>query len=236
MDLYLYVEAESIESPYLTRDFKDEIFFEFNYLKFSEFLNEEETKIVSPNVYGEIAIGKKKPFKKREKLRFLRNITKVITGKKSFRIIDNLFDEYLITSEKLQDRERDPKLLKEVLQKIQNYLIEKSADFPLVHSVYTTKELKDEIYYVTIGNIEGAIEGDLFYYDDYDKVRNKIHVKSYLEDYGKIDFLVEVKPTIQINDISYYTKSISKAEQFEKEFKACYDFLDKAIKANKKVL
>lgn len=32
MDLDLYVDDESIESPYLTRSFKDEIIFE-NYIK-----------------------------------------------------------------------------------------------------------------------------------------------------------------------------------------------------------
>lgn len=147
-----------------------------------------------------------------------------------------MFDDYLITSEKIEDRERSPEKLKNVLKKIQSQLIEKSSEFPLVHSVFKSKELKEETSFVTIDNVEAYIEGNLYYYDNYDSVRNKIHIKSYHDNYEKIDFYIDVKPEIKINNITYFTKSITKADQFESEFNACFNFLEQAIKTNKKVL
>lgn len=235
MDLDLYVDDESIESPHLSRRFKDEIIFDW-YLNFESFLSEEEIKLVSPNTYGEITMGEKKPFKEIDKSKFLDKIYDAVMGKGSFGKVNDLFDDFLITSEKVEDRERDPKKLKNVLKKIQIQLINKSSEFPLIHSVFKTKELKEEIGYVMIDNVKAHIEGDLYHYDDYKRIRNKIHIKSYFEDFGKIDLYVDVKPEIQINDITYFTKSITKADQFEKEFDACFDFLEQAIKANKKIL
>ena len=172
MDLDLYVYDESIDSPFLSRRFKDEIIFELFYLKFEEFLSKEEIKIVSPNTYGEITIGEKKPFEEKDKLKFLTKIAKVVKGKGGFGSIDRMFDDYLITSEKVEDRERDPEELKNVLKKIQIQLIDKSSEFPLIHSVFKTKELKEEIGYVMIDNVKGHIEGDLYHYDDYKRIRN----------------------------------------------------------------
>jgi hypothetical protein len=55
-------------------------------------------------------------------------------------------------------------------------------------------------------------------------------------DYGKIDLHIEVKEKIEINNKVYFTKTITKSEQFENEFKKCYVFLNEAIKNDKKVL
>jgi len=141
---------------------------------------------VSSNTYGEITIGEKKPFEEKDKLKLLSKIAKVVKGKGSFGSIDRMFDDYLITSEKVEDRERAPEELKNVLKIIQIQLIDKNLEFPLIHSVFKTKELKEEIGYVMIDNVKGHIEGDLYHYDDYERIRNKIHIKSYLEDFGKI--------------------------------------------------
>lgn len=202
MDLDLYVYDGSIESPYFSRSFKDEVIFDW-YLGFESFLTKKEIEIVSPNTYGEIIIGEGK---------------------------------YIITSEKVVDRERNPCILKEVLVKIEKYMKMKSMELPFVHFVYEGFNFKEKLYSIKIDEVESIIEGDLFYYENYEKVRNKIQLKSYLGDYGKIDFLIEVTPQIEINNQRFYTRSITKAQQFEGEFKKCYDFLDEAIKQNKKVL
>ncbi|WP_348737402.1 hypothetical protein [Tenacibaculum sp. 190524A02b] len=144
--------------------------------------------------------------------------------------------KYIITSDKVVDRERNPYKLKEVLVKIEQYMKTKSSELPLVHFIYEDFNFKEELYSLNIDGVESIIEGDLFYYENYEKVRNKIQFKSYLEDYGKIDFLIEVTPQIEINNQRFYTRSITKAKLFEGEFKQCYDFLDEAIKQNKKVL
>ncbi|MEM6377631.1 MAG: hypothetical protein AAF705_05415, partial [Bacteroidota bacterium] len=64
VDLDLYVADGSITSPYLSKAFKNELIFEFYYLKLGAFLNKEEIKIVSPNSQGEITIGEQKPLKR----------------------------------------------------------------------------------------------------------------------------------------------------------------------------
>ncbi|WP_435263425.1 hypothetical protein [Tenacibaculum sp. nBUS_03] len=235
MDLDLYVYDESIESPHLSRSFQDEIIFDW-YLNFESFLSDEEIKKVSPNTYGEITIGEKQPFEERDKSKILDKISDVTTGNGSLNNINNLLNDFLIISEKVEDRERDPKRLKKILKKIQNHLIDRSFELPLVHSIFKSKELNEEVGSILIDGIEGLIEGDLYHYDNYENVRNKIHIKSYNDDYGKIDFYLDIKPMIKFNDTKYFTKSITKAEQFKKEFEACFDFLDQAIKANKKVL
>lgn len=235
MNLDLYVNDGRIQSPYLSKSFKDEIIFEW-YINFKEFLNEEEIKIVTPNIFGEITIGEKKTFEEKDKDKLFSTIAKAITEKKSLDSINDLFNEFLITSHRVEDRERDPEKLKKVLKKVENQLIAKSTVLPLVHTVYETEELIDEIEYLMIEDVKAHIEGNLFYYENYHSVRDKIHVKSYHDDFGKIDFYVEVKPEIKIDNKTYFTKTLTKAEQFKDEFKLCYYFLDQAIKANKKVL
>ena len=145
-------------------------------------------------------------------------------------------DKLVYRSEKIEDRERNPNQLKEALQKVENHLILNRDKLPLVHFVFETKELKDEIGYVRIDGIESEIKGDLFFYDNYSDIKNTIHIKSHLDENGKIDFHIDAKESIEINNKIYYTKTITKAEQFKKEFKKCYLFLNEAIKNNKKVL
>ena len=235
IDLDLYIEDKSINSPYLTRSFKDEIIFEW-YIKFSDFLSEEENKIISPNTYGEIILGKKREATLFEKAKIPFLLNKAINGKMSIENINKLRDQLVHRSEKIEDRERDPNQLKEALKKVENHLILNKDKLPLVHFVFETKELKDEINYVMIDGIESEIKGDLFFYENYSNIRNSIHVQSYLDDYGKIDLHIEVKEKIEINNKVYFTKTITKSEQFENEFKKCYVFLNEAIKNNKKVL
>jgi len=235
MDLDLYVHDKSIESPDIARSFKDEIIFEW-YLKLNDFLLDEEIKVVTPNTYGEITIGEKKPLEKKDNAKILFKLSKILFGKERFNSINDIFNEYLIISEKVEDRERNPENLKQALKKIENHLIKNSTKLPVVHSIYEDRQLKKEVNQLEIGGINVNIEGDLFYLDNYKYLRNKIQLKSYLDDYGKIDDLIEVKPEIQINNKIYYTKTKTKAEQFENEFKKCFSFLDKAIKLKKKIL
>lgn len=235
MDLDLYVADESIDSPFLTRSFKDEIIFE-RYIKFANFLDEEALKIVRPNIYGEIVLGKKREatFIEKAKIPFLLN--KAMKGKTSVEEINKLRDKLVYRSTKIVDRERDPRKLKEALKKIEQHLSLNKDALPLVHFVYKTKALKDEMYSVIIDGVESHLKGDLFFYDNYSELRNKIHIEQYPDDSEKISFYIDVKTEIQINNTVYFTKSIPKSEQFEEEFKACYHFLDEVIKKDKRVL
>ena len=157
-------------------------------------------------------------------------------GKVTVDQINKLRDKLVYRSEKVEDRERDPHKLLEVLRKVQRYLIHHSDRMPLIHTVYKTEDLKEETGFIMIDNICAHIEGDLYHYDNYSKIRNKIHLKSYYEDFGKIDLFHDVNATIEIDHITYFTKSITKAEQFENQFENCYHFLELAIKKGKNVL
>ena len=132
--------------------------------------------------------------------------------------------------------ERDPKELKETLLKVENQLQIRHDELPLIHFVYSSKDRREEVEFMMIEDIESYFEGDLYHYDNYPEVRNKIHVKSYNEDFRKIDFFIDVHPKIEILDKVFYTKTLTKAEEFKNEFQRCYDFLDEAISRNKKVL
>jgi hypothetical protein len=59
MDWELYVEDESIDSPFLQKAFIEEIFSPISYLALEEFLTKEEIEILTPNSYGEIVLGRK---------------------------------------------------------------------------------------------------------------------------------------------------------------------------------
>ena len=235
MHLDLYVEDESIESPFLTRGFQDEIIFE-GYIKFTDFLSEEENKVVTPNSYGEIVLGTKRKATFFEKAKIPFTLNKAVKGKISIEEINKFRAKLVHRSEKIEDRERDPLQLKEALKKIENHLMFNQNKLPLVHFVYETKELKNEVNSIIINDVKTLIEGDLYFYDNYSEVRNKIHLKSYLDDYGKIDFFVDINPKILIDNKLYFTKTISKAEQFKEDFNRCYHFLDKAINNNQRIL
>lgn len=236
MDLSLCVADDSIESPSFLRAFLEEAIFE-QHLKHATFLKEEEIALAHPNTAGEITIGEKKAFKKRDQIKVLSSILKMLTGKKSKQHPRTLLDEYLVTSNKIEDRERDPHALKAVLQKIEQELIAQADRLPLVHTLYETAALEEAILYLEIDGISCDVEGDLHYEEVYGPaLRNKIQIKSYLEDYGKVDFYVQAAPTVMINQQTYFCVSSTKAEQFAPAFQRCYDFLDLAIAANKKVL
>lgn len=234
-DLSLFVDDESIESPYLSRRFKDEIIFAY-YINFEDFLSQEEAKVIAPNTHGEIVLGKKREATILEKAKLPMIMRKALNGKITIAEINKLRDKLVVRSEKVSDRERDPNRLQIALKLTEKYLIDKGSELPIVHTVYLDAELTDEVGYVEIDGIKTHLEGDLFHYANYADFRNKIHVKSYLEDYGKVDYLVEVNPEIEIAGNRYFTKSITKGEQFKEEFKKCYDFLDSAIKTGKRVL
>jgi len=95
---------------------------------------------------------------------------------------------------------------------------------------------QEEITSIFINETEAFLEGNLYYYDEYEKIRNKISVKSYYDDFGKIDFFVEATPEIKIGEQIFYTETITKSAQFSSEFQECYDFLNKVIAKNQKVL
>jgi hypothetical protein len=235
MELYLSTADNSIDSPYISKAFYDEIISEW-YIKFADFLTEDEVKIVRPNILGEITIGQKKEFKLKDQSSLIDKIANVISGKQSAKSVNAIFDEFLITSTKIEDRERDPELLKSTLQKIEDYLQENADTLPLMHSLYDSETLENEVERITIDGIEALVEGDLFYDSDYANIRNKLQIKSYYDDFEKINLKLTVTPEIVINNKTYYTKSISKASHFKYEFKQCYDFLNQAIAQNIKVL
>ncbi len=235
VDLNLYVEDESIKGPYLKRSFKDEILFE-GYLNFADFLNEDEIKIVRPNMEGEIVLGRKREATLIEKAKIPFLLSKAMKGKISIVEINKMRDKLVIRSEKIADRERDPERLKEALKKVENYLFFKKDKLPLVHFVYETKALEVEVNVVVIDGVQSDIKGDLFFYDNYLDLRKKIHLKSYFDDHGAVDFFIDVKPKIKLDNKIYFTRTITKSAQFAEDFENCYQFLDQAIEKNKKIL
>lgn len=235
MHLDLYVDDNSIESPYLSRRFLEEIIFD-NYLNFSSFLSKSEIEIITPNSYGEIVINTSKPITTNEIDRISNEMSDLLTTKSHKGTFDNLISNFVKRSEKLEDRERDPLKLKNVLQKVENQLISEYHKLPLVHLLYDENDLENEILSIKINNIEASIEGDLYFEDNYDFFRKKIQIKSYSDDYGKIDLLLDATPIVEINNKNYIIKTISKAEQFKPEFQLCYKFLDEAISYQQKIL
>lgn len=235
--LSVFVEDESIESPYISRRFYNEII-QDSYVPFPLFLTEEDIKVITPNPDGEIIIGQKPSNNswKKDKETVLKQLLEIINGKGSLKNIDNILDKYVIKSEKLEDRERDPEHLLSALKKVEDYLIQNAEKLPLVHEVYATPELTEIVGYTLINGVKAFFEGDLFYYENYNLIRNKIHVRSYWEDTGKIDFYLDVKKAVTINGQTFFIHSTTKAEQFKSEFENIYTFLKEAIKQHKKVL
>lgn len=236
IELSLSFSDEPLDGPNFSRAFKEEVIFA-GHINWNTVLSQEEEKILQPNEEGSIVIGQKKPFKKRHQLKLWGLLLTSLKGKKSSQQVQHFLDEFSNSSELLEDRERDPQALKAALQKLEQAFIQQSAQLPLVHLVYEDPECQEEVYAVEIEGIAAHVEGDLFYYENYEEeLRDKIWVKSYLEDYGTIDLKIPVAPSIQIHQQTYYTKTLTKAEQFAPEFQAFYAFLDKAIAQNKKVL
>lgn len=235
MALDLYVADESIDSPILSKAFNSEVILH-QYVRSKDFLSEAEAKILMPNIYGEIVLGKKREATFLEKARVPFLLHQAFRGKITVEEINKLRDKLVHRSEKIEDRERDTSKLKEALIKLENYLISNADKLPLVHFVYESKEFLNKIEYVLIDGVGFDIDGDLFLEENYPAVRNQISMKRYDEELGNVKFYMTVHPEILIDNKTYYTKSISKAKQFEEDFQKCYHFLDEALKNNKKVL
>jgi len=234
-DLYLSVSDESIESPSFSRSFLEEIIFD-RYVGLETFLTPEEVKLVRPNTEGQVTIGEKKPLREKDKQALLTKLANALRGKGSLGSVNDLFDSYLLTSDKIEDRERDPSRLKGVLQKIEQHLIAKGDVLPLVHEAYLDKTFQQWVGIIMVDGARVLIEGDLFYEDNYEQIRNSLQVKSYWEDAGKVHFFVTAKPKIEIAGETYFVQTMTKAEQFREYFQRCYDFLDEAMAQGKQVL
>jgi hypothetical protein len=235
VQLDLYVNDESIESPWLSRSFLDEIIFEY-YIQFNDFLTESEQKAIYPNPDGEITIEKKNELTEKDKAEIIGKLADTVTKEGSITNVSNMLDQFVIKSEELKDRKRDPKFLKVALEKVQKELIKNSDSLPVVHSIFVDKQLTQELGTIEVNGIKAHIEGDLYWLDNYPSIKNKIRLKSYLEDFGKVDIYVDVYPEMEIEGKTLYSKTINKAEQFAKEFNRCYQFLDEAIGGGKKIL
>lgn len=233
--LSLYIDDNSIESPYLSRRFKDEIIFEW-YIKHADFLTEDEIRVLKPNPLGKMAMGEKKLSNEEENANLIALMTNAITGKGSLADVDKIFDEFLIISNEVADRERDPVQLKNALKKVQDYLERHADSLPLVHSIFADRDCTDELEYITIDGIKALPDGDLYYLDNYPELRSKLQIKSYYDDHGKIDLMVDVNPVLDLGGSTYYTTTISKAQQFNSEFANCYELLNEAIRLKKRVL
>ncbi|MEM8889831.1 MAG: hypothetical protein AAGD28_17785 [Bacteroidota bacterium] len=235
--LDLFVADESIESPFLLRAFLEEIIWE-QHAKYKDFLSPEEEKILRPNIAGEVVFGKKREatFLEKAKLPFM--LHRALKGKISVEQINKFRDKLVHRSEKVEDRERNPKSLKEVLEKVEQYFIEHAAHLPQSHFLYRAEnaERHEFVYSIEIEGIDYTLEGDNFLLENYPEIRDQIQLKSHGDEQGKVDRWIKVEPIMFINEQKYYARSVSKAEQFREEFQKCYDFLDQAIEQKKRVL
>lgn len=235
MEVHLDVADESIEGVMLPKSFYREIYSEATS-SYSYFLTKEEQNIISPNEYGEIVLGYKRKPNAWDRFQSVRMLHKALKGKITIKEINKHRDKLVIRSEKVKDRERDPLAYKMVWEKIIRRMQEYKDEFHLVHNVYKDEACKEEVYSVLINGLKVNLEGDLYYYDKYEEVRNKLHLRCYHDDYGKYDEYVEVKPQIEIDGKTYYTRTIGKEEQHEHRFTQIFTFLDKAIQQNKRIL
>ncbi|WP_375561454.1 hypothetical protein ACE193_02550 [Bernardetia sp. OM2101] len=250
--LELYVKDESIESPFLSRSFKDEIIYP-SHFEFEVFLDDKELDLICPSHESEIILDKKREVSKEEQKQISSKILDIAFNKRdTLEDINKISDSFSFIQQDTPKKEINPQTFKNILLKIENYMKENAEILPQVHFVFENESLNEnsEVRYISINNIDATINGDLFHYIDfeniatdspsgevdYEEIRNKINIKTYGEDYGKVNFFVDVKPIIFINSKKYFTKTVSKAEQFREEFQRCYDFLDKAIELDKKIL
>ena len=234
MSIMLYVEDNSIESPYLSRRFHEEII-EEAYFRFADFLTAEEMTVIHPNPYGEIVLGQRKSMSPEQLQTWMDQAARTVEGKMPFSEVEDFLNQFLIISHESADRERDPSHLLHALQRTAQYLTDNADVLPLVHTLHRSESRDDEVEYVEIDGIKGYVEGDIYYYKDYSAHRQQLHIRSYWEDSGKIDFYVYAQPEIVLDGQPYFVGTITKAEQFRPEFQVCYDFLQQAIRANKKV-
>lgn len=161
IELDLFVADESIESPWLSRSFLNEIIFE-NYIQFDDFLTGDEYDIIKPNAEGEVILGEKRKATLLEKAKLPFIIHKAMKGKITVEEINALNDKLVHRSEKIEDREREPLPLKCVLKKVEEYLIRNSDTLPLVHSLFEEETLENEVFDIEVNGVIAKIKGDLF--------------------------------------------------------------------------
>lgn len=236
MEVYLSVEDSSFDEPVLSKWFYYEVVNGMLFSGFEEFLTEEEIEIFSPNIWGQITLDEKRPIKTRDKLKLFGKFGKVILGKASIDDVDEFFEKLYVVSYEIKDRVRDPVKLKNVIKKVQHHLIDNSSIFPLVHGIFKDKERTERARHIMISDIQVEIEGNLSSEDNYDELREKLRFKSYGDDYGKVDFCIDVEPEIFVENTTFYTTTRTVAQVYQKQFEECYKLLDYAIKENKKVL
>lgn len=232
--LHLYVADNSIESPMLSRSFKDEIIYE-GYFRHGDILPKEDSLLLEPNPYGHITIGQKKKMRMKDRIGLIRKLAMSINGKAQTDPAEAL-DEYLETSEAPEDRQRDPDLLQLAFQQVFAFMKKTAGKLPLLHTVHTRpdRSLKNKIEFITIDKKEYYLDGNLFYYRNYPAWRHKLLVQAHGDKVDK-NFHVEVKPEINLGGQRLYTRTITKAEEFAPEFAGIDTFLQQAIKENKKV-
>ncbi len=237
-DLTLNVSDRSIEGPSLGRGFFYEIVWG-RLFDLDAILTDEEREILEPNESGKVVLGGKKRLTAWDWFKILRNMKLSLFGsKRGFGHVGAVFDHMLDISEAVEDRERDPLLLKKVLEKLQRHLIDHAADLPHVHYVFRDPERTEQVTYITIDGIEYEIDGaveDAYEPEDYETYRNKIELRTrYTSPTDRM--LIDVLPQITIDELVYYTRTLSIAEYYADQFLVTFDFLDEAARLGKKVL
>jgi hypothetical protein len=241
VQLFLEIASESEEEGIiLSRRFLEQIIRDWGLLfEHAAFLTKDEIEALRPNECGEVRIGSTSSLaadKKEEYLQILRNMMRGEAGMGAER--EFLLREGVL-SEQLADRARNPEMLLNIIRKIEAYMKENEGKLPLVHLLYTSKEdllSEDDAGYIPVEGVQCAVEGDLYHEDNYVDRRNKIKIKSYGEEGGKVDFYVEVKPIVAIGGIHYLTKTITKTQQYREDFKRIITFLEQAVAKREKVL
>lgn len=233
MTLELFTADENDGGHSFPRRFMDDILF---WGKYDECLSQEEQNIILPNSFGEIHLKHKRGKTLWNKIKLLAKAWKMAEGQRNRNSISVLYTHLKSNSQGIKDRERDAKLLKSALEKVQQYWYENAEYLPVVHYVYSTKEciLHRSITSVMINGMEVVIDGDLSRFDN--SLRDKIHIKSYGDNHGKSDFYIIVTPEIILGEQIFYTQTVSKIEVYKEIFDDIYAFLDEVIALDKKVL
>ncbi|MDO1451859.1 hypothetical protein Q0590_36660 [Rhodocytophaga aerolata] len=239
--LYLNIANESDEDGViLSRCFLEQVIYNWNLIfKHESFLTKGEIESIYPNECGEVYIANTTSLTADKREEYLERLREMMRGEAGMGYEREFLIREKIISEEIADRARDPITLLHIIRKIEFYMNDNREQLPLIHKVYKSEEdllLDDDVLYLLIDGIQCNVEGDLYYEDDYLKLRNKIRIKSYGEHGGKFNFYVEVNPIVRIGGTDYLTKTISKAEEFAEEFNRITTFLEQAIVSNRKVL
>lgn len=240
LDLYISDGSEEPqESLAISKRFYEQVVCDWKIIyDASEILTKEEKNLIRPNEYGQINIASTADLPNREA--YLNHLQDLIAGKPNILSLDEYLIENKVVSEKISDRERDPLAMLGVLRKIEAYIRENIDTLPLIHDLYEAKDelgnVGKSISSIEVGGIKACVEGDLYFEDDYASIRKKIRLKSYSEDFGKVNLYVDVKPEIEIEGKVYFCHTRSVYQLFEQEFTQIYTILEQAIEEGKKVL